>query len=308
MLNVSGFLKAMSSKYRHRNGTVAKDGYTDSKKSPSSKVRQNHVINEGSHYALKAAQHYNYNDQTDSIMFDQRPSYQDFHSIHMNPNEYGHQNRRNVTPSKSRDSSRHRRKNRDGYEPEMRSMEVNPQKHQSRMPDWMAINGHNNGLTSQMSGTRQLNPDEFWRSGQFDRSPPDHDEPFHQRRGSQKKRSNKSSSKSELNTRDTKARSKSRDRKNNSNRNLNAEREFQSLAFFDIDIDPHQQPPLLTSERKKNKDKRNGNAPYLADFNHDMSGYNDHHIMQQGHRGRPDISRQLFHNARYPVNEQRYAL
>ena len=292
----------MSSKYRHRNGT--KDGYSDTKKSPASRVRQNHMINEGQQYAFKPSPTYGYNDQPDNTGFDHRPSYQDFHSVHMNQNEYGHQSRRNVTPSKSRDSSRHRRKNRDAYDLEMKSMEANLQNRQSRMPDWMTINGQNNVVSSQqMPTTRQLKPDEFWRSDQFDRSPKlDHDEPFNQRRGSQKNQSNKSRSKS----RDTKARSKSRDRKNNSNRHLNAEREFQSLAFFDLDIDPHQQPPLLTSEPKKNKDRRNGNVPSFGDYNHDLSGYKDHHILQQGNRSRVDISKQLFHNARYPMNEPRF--
>ena len=287
----------MSSKYRHRNGAVGKDGYSDNKKSPSSKNRQNHIVTEGQQYAFKPTSHYNYNDQLDNPIFDQRPSYQDFHSIHMNQNEYGHQSRRNATPSKSRDSSRHRRKNRDVYESEMKSMEINPQNRQSRMPEWMSMNGHNNATPSQqVSGPRQLKPDEFWRPDQFDRSP-EHDEPFHQRRGSQKKQNNKNSSRSDLNTRDIKARSKSRDRKSNSNRHQNAEREFQSLAFFDLDMEAHLQPPLLTSEPKKNKDRRNGNVPII--------GYNDHNILQYGNRGRPDISRQLFHNARYPVNEPR---
>ena len=288
----------MSSKYRHRNGSAPKDGYSDHKKSPSSKVRQNHMINDGQQYAFKPSPHYNYNDQLENPIFDQRPSYQDFHSVHMNQNEYGHQSRRNATPSKSRDSSRQRRKNRDAYEPEMRSMEINSQTRQSRMPDWVTVNGYNNAVSSQQaSGGRQLKPDEFWRPDQFDRSA-ENDEPFHQRRGSQKRQSNKNSSRSDLNNRDTKARSKSRDRKSNSSRHHNAEREFQSLAFFDLDIDPHHQPPLLTSEPKKNKDRRNGNVP--------INAFNDNHLLQQGTRGRPDISRQLFHNARYPVNEPRY--
>ena len=84
------------------------------------------------------------------------------------------------------------------------------------MPDWMNMNGKH-AVHSHISSKdmRQLNPDEFWRPDQFNRSP-DHEEPFNQRRGSQKKRSNKIGS--DLKSRDTKARSKSKERRSNSNR------------------------------------------------------------------------------------------
>ena len=136
----------------------------------------------------------------------------------------------NIPTTKSRDSSRHRRKNRDQYETELKSMDNNSQKRQSRMPDWMNMNGKHAGH-SQISSkdTRQQNPDEFWRPDQFNRSP-DHDEPLNQRRGSQKKRSNKSSSDSK--SRDTKARSKSKERRGNPNRNQANERRYFFLFFW----------------------------------------------------------------------------
>ena len=296
----------MSSKYRHRNGAVARDGYVDYKNNSPTKTNAFVYSNEEQQYSLNKPQvtQYNYdNDPNATNGYEQpRPSYQDFHSAHLiqNDNRY-HNNNMNISTTKSRDSSRHRRKNRDQYEPELKSMDNNPQKRQSRMPDWMNLNGKHAGH-SQISSKdmRQPKPDEFWRPDQFNRSP-DHEEQLNQRRGSQKKPSNKSSSDSK--SRDTKARSKSKERRNNSNRNVTNEREFQSLAFFDFDID-HQQPPLLTSERKKAKDKRSGNAYKVADYNQETS--NGHLDMRQSNRGRQDISKQLFHNARYPLNEPRY--
>ena len=295
----------MSSKYRHRNGAVARDGYVDYKNNSPTKTTAFVFSNDDQQYSFnKPVTQYNYdNDTTATSGFEHRPSYQDFHSTHLTQNDSRYHNNMllNIPTPKSRDSSRHRRKNRDQYETELKNMEMNSQKRQSRMPDWMNMNGKH-AVHSQMSSKdkRQLNPDEFWRPDQFDRSP-EHEEPFNQRRGSQKKRSNKTSSDSK--SRDTKARSKSKERRSNSNRNVTNEREFQSLAFFDFDID-HQQPPLLTSERKKNKDNRSGNAYMLTDYNQESS--NGHLDVRQSNRGRHDISKQLFHNARYPVDEPRY--
>ena len=60
----------------------------------------------------------------------------------------------------------------------------------------------------------------------------------------------------------------------------------------------------LQSERKKNKDTRSGNAYKVPDYNQGSS--NGHHDPRQANRGRHDITKQLFHNARYPVDEPRY--
>ena len=287
----------MSSKYRHRNGGVSHEGRPDLRnnsppKNRTAKERQHHFKSIPRH-ELDAVDH----------LFDARPSYQDFHSSFVIQNDDRYPNKGRVPPTKLRDSSQHRRKTRERHESEFKSLDMNSPQRQSRMPDWINFNGHNLGK-SQLSGIGRshLNPDEFWRSEQFERST-ENVEPFHQRRGSHKKRNNKNNS--DFKNGDNKARSKSRERYSDSKRQLDREREFQSLAFFDFDLD-HQQPPLLTSERKKTKEKRNVNeySPPM-DYNPEFSGqYNPYAVRQPTHR-RQGIEKQLFHNARYPVDEPR---
>ena len=178
----------MSSKYRHRNGGVAHEGRPEYRnnsppKNRTSKERQHHFKSIPRH-ELDAVDH----------LFDARPSYQDFHSSFVIQNDDRYPNKGRVPPTKLRDSSQHRRKTRERHESEFKSLDMNSPQRQSRMPDWINFNGHNLGK-SQLSGIGRshLNPDEFWRSEQFERST-ENVESIYQRRGSHKKRNNKNNS------------------------------------------------------------------------------------------------------------------
>ena len=98
-------------------------------------------------------------------------------------------------------------------------------------------------------------------------------------------------------------RDKSRERNGDSGRVPDYERDFNSLAFFDIDIND-QQPPLLTSERKnKTKSaKSKGGEKVREEGRSKSSRNNDPERWSPGHLPE-DTAPYFFQSSRIGVNE-----
>ena len=282
----------MSGKHRNLHGGPHNERMEHySKNSPPKSM--NDMLSYGKQRPSKAQANYK---DTSETGFGLRPSYQDFHPAIQAQNDGRQQIKQTSSRSKSRDSSYHRRKQRDRHEENSKSIETNSPKRQSRMPDWMNFRGQGVGQSLVYDrNMHYVNPDEFRTADKIGRSP-DKDEPYPNRRGSHKKQSNKDNFEPKHN--DIRARSKSKERRSSSKKRLDGEREFQSLAYFDRDIN-QSQPPLLTSERKPTRDKRGANGYNGMDYLNDISLQNTYHNSRQ------DITRQLFHNARYPIDEPR---